>query len=225
MKVNAAGAVAAAAATATATNKTTAALRLPRQQQKQQQQRGRSSVAAAAAAAASPSDGARHGPSACFAAAAAFPLPQEYTPPPPLVTLLSHERHNTPFDADEAMLASKLWFLINAGSLTFVLPFYNVFLNSHGITAAQLGLLAALRPAVGAPAAAGISALADRTGRHRAVLATCFILAVLGRLAVPLDPGNFPWQLGLALATEVVAAPVSVIADAAVVAVAPTEDG
>ena len=107
----------------------------------------------------------------------------------------------------------------------FVLPFYNVFLNSHGITAAQLGLLAALRPAIGAPAAAGISALADRTGRHRAVLATCFTLAALGRLAVPLEPGNFPWQLGLALATEVVAAPVSVIADAAVVAAAPTEDG
>ena len=107
----------------------------------------------------------------------------------------------------------------------FILPFYNVFLNSHGISAAELGLLAALRPAVGAPAAAAVAAFADRTGRHRAVLATSFLLAALGRLAVPLDPGNFSFQLALALATEVVAAPISVIADAAVVAAAPTEDG
>lgn len=123
------------------------------------------------------------------------------------------------------MLASKIWFAVNAGSLAFVLPFYNVFLNSHGITAAQLGLLAALRPAVGAPASAAVAALADRTGSHRLVLATCFTLAAVGRLAVPFEPGNFPWQLFLALATEVVAAPVAVIADAAVVAAAPTEDG
>ena len=215
-------------ASATTTTTAAAALRLSRRQQQQQRRRFSSSSVAVAAAAASPSEGGGRdnaASSAAAAAAAAAPLPQEFTPPPPLVTLLSHERHNTPFDADEAMLASKLWFLINAGSLAFVLPFYNVFLNSHGITAAQLGLLAALRPAVGAPAAAGISALADRTGRHRAVLATCFTLAALGRLAVPLEPGNFPWQLALALATEGVAAPVSVIADAAVVAAAPTEDG
>ena len=54
------------------------------------------------------------------------------------------------------------------------------------------------------------------------MLATCFVLSSLGRLAVPVAPGHFPYQLALALATEVVAAPVAVLADAAVVAAAPT---
>lgn len=84
----------------------------------------------------------------------------------------------------------------------------NVYLISHGLTAAQIGMLAAVRPAVGAVAAAAVAALADSTGRHRAVLGACFVLAALGRLAIPMAPGDFTAQLGLAVAIEAVAAPV-----------------
>lgn len=126
------------------------------------------------------------------------------------------------------LTSPQAFYALSSGSLAFILPFLNVYLTSHGLTAAQIGVLAAVRPFVGAPAAAAVAAVADASGRHRALLGGCFIAAALGRLAIPLAPGDFGAQIGLAIATEAVAAPVQVIADAAVVAAAaaaPTGDG
>ena len=124
-----------------------------------------------------------------------------------------------------AMTYAKVWYAMHSGSLAFVLPFLNVYLVSNGITPAEIGVLAALRPVVGTPAAAGWAAAADASGAHRAILGACFLASTAGRLAIPLAPGSFPFQLALALAIEAVAAPIPVIADAAVVAAAPDADG
>ena len=47
---------------------------------------------------------------------------------------------------------SQVWYASHSGSLAFVLPFLNVYLVAGGLTPAQIGLLAALRPIFGTPA-------------------------------------------------------------------------
>ena len=151
-------------------------------------------------------------------ATATFSAPPPLFPPAPSLTLPTLCPPPPP-------PPPQVWYAMHSGSLAFVLPFLNVYLVAHGITPAQVGILAALRPVIGTPAAAGWAAAADSSSGHRAILGFCFLASTAGRLAIPLAPGSFPFQLALALATEAVAAPIPVIADAAVVAAAPDADG
>ena len=91
---------------------------------------------------------------------------------------------------------------MHSGSLAFVLPFLNVYLVSHGLSPAQVGVLAALRPVVGTPAAAGWAAAADASAAHRAVLGFCFLASTVGRLVV----GNWIRTVGWTARGVVVAA-------------------
>ncbi|KAF8067258.1 acyl-protein thioesterase 1 [Scenedesmus sp. PABB004] len=86
--------------------------------------------------------------------------------------------------------------------------------------AVQVGVLAAIKPWCSAPASFIWSALADRTGRHRSILLATFVASTLVRVAVVAVRGGgsaFAAFLALAVVGEVLAAPVGVIADAAVV--------
>lgn len=76
---------------------------------------------------------------------------------------------------------------------------------------------AALRPWLAAPAAMAWSALADRMHWHRQLMVAAFIMSTLLREAL-LGCTAFSTLLAFALASEFMAAPVCVLADAAVIA-------
>ncbi|GLC51186.1 hypothetical protein PLESTB_000475200 [Pleodorina starrii] len=115
----------------------------------------------------------------------------------------------------DPFLNAKAWYLWCFASYVAVGPFLNVFLEHRGLSKAQMGLVGALRPWLNAPASFLWAALADRLHAHRAVLLVTFAGAVGVRMLLLL-PRSFGGMLAVALAAEVLAAPASVLADAAV---------
>eukprot|EP00887_Chlorella_sp_A99_P004892 scaffold4.g4892.t1 len=81
----------------------------------------------------------------------------------------------------------------------------------------QIGLVAALRPWLSLPAGALWSGVADKSRRHRAVLLLTFACSVAVRLALSAGR-SFAALTILSLVTEFFAAPVTIIADSAVLA-------
>ena len=87
------------------------------------------------------------------------PLPTRQPAPPPATTCRPPPAARRPAPTPPpphpfAFLTtiSQVWYASHSGSLAFVLPFLNVYLVAGGLTPAQIGLLAALRPIFGTPA-------------------------------------------------------------------------
>lgn len=98
-----------------------------------------------------------------------------------------------------------------------VWPYINLLYRQRGLGDAQIGVLAALKPWVSAPAAFVWAAAADRFSAHRAILLATFITSTIVRTCTAF--GFRFWQfLVLAAVGEALASPVGVMADAAVVA-------
>jgi sugar phosphate permease len=98
-----------------------------------------------------------------------------------------------------------------------VWPFINLLYRSNGLTDAQIGVLAALKPWTSAPSSFLWSGLADRLSAHKAIMLATFVTSTLTRVGVSLAHSFWAF-LVLAAAGEFLAAPVGVMADAAVVA-------
>jgi hypothetical protein len=98
-----------------------------------------------------------------------------------------------------------------------VWPFINLLYRSNGLTDAQIGILAALKPWTSAPSSFLWSGLADRLSAHKAIMLATFVTSTLTRVGVSLAHSFWAF-LVLAVAGEFLAAPVGVMADAAVVA-------
>jgi sugar phosphate permease len=98
-----------------------------------------------------------------------------------------------------------------------VWPYINIFFRAHGLSDVQIGILAALRPWVSAPASFLWSSAADRFQAHQSILLVTIILSTLLRTCMA-AARTFPAFLFLAAVSEFVGAPTGVIADAAVVA-------
>ncbi|KAL6785443.1 hypothetical protein ACKKBF_B00270 [Auxenochlorella protothecoides x Auxenochlorella symbiontica] len=115
-------------------------------------------------------------------------------------------------------LAAQIWYGVSGGAPTFILPFLNIFYSDTlKFSAAQIGLLAAIRPWVSAPCGSIIAGLADRGRRHAVVLTACYLMATLVQGAMALA-GSFPLQLLLTLLASAVWAPPQIISDACVMA-------
>ena len=89
----------------------------------------------------------------------------------------------------------------------------------RGFTTPQIGLLSMLRPWISAPAGNLIVTIADRSHRHRAALIICYVLAMLGRLALAQSSGFAANMLYVAI-SEAAAGPMIVLVEAVVVAAA-----
>lgn len=96
-------------------------------------------------------------------------------------------------------------------------PFINLLYRSNGLSDAQIGVLAALKPWTSAPASFLWSGLADRMSAHKAIMIVTFVTSTLTRVGVSLAHSFWAFVV-LAVAGEFLAAPVGVMADAAVVA-------
>lgn len=90
-----------------------------------------------------------------------------------------------------------------------------MFLASRGMSSAQIGMLAALRPWLAAPASMATSALADKHKLHaKLLLATCVVSCML-RSSLPLTDSTAALFVML-LVAEVAGAPVGVLGDSTV---------
>lgn len=98
-----------------------------------------------------------------------------------------------------------------------VWPYINIFYRSHGLTDSQIGILAAIKPWVSAPASFLWSGLADRYAAHKTIMLATFVTSTLTRTSVAVF-STFAAFIVLAAVGEFLAAPVGVMADAAVVA-------
>ena len=100
-----------------------------------------------------------------------------------------------------SLLAAKAWFFLGGASGAVLFPFIPVFLESRGLSPAQIGLISALRPWVAAPATVGAAALADARRAHRPLLLLGLAASAALRAGLPLAQG--PAQLcGALLAAE-----------------------
>ncbi|KAG2482995.1 hypothetical protein HYH03_018120 [Edaphochlamys debaryana] len=115
----------------------------------------------------------------------------------------------------------KAWYFLSAGSTVFLLPYLYPFFDSVGFGDAQLGVISALRPWLAAAASFALPALGDRLGCHKALMLVTFVAAAGLRLALwPLRGAGFVALLVVVLASDFLAAPAGVLADALVVAAA-----
>lgn len=135
-------------------------------------------------------------------------------PPPPKATATS------PTTSSSSLPIALFYFFYFSSLATFV-PFVSLYLRDSAparLTAAQVGAVASLRPFVSAPAGVLLSALADRRSWHLPLLVAGHALcAVCRALLVPLS-GTLAGVVAVTIASEVLGAPVCVVADAAAVA-------
>eukprot|EP00891_Asterochloris_glomerata_P006482 jgi/Astpho2/6482/Aster-x0731 len=109
------------------------------------------------------------------------------------------------------MQAAKVWYLM-----------YCAGLQQIRFTETQIGLVAAVRPWTSALAANAWAALADATGAHRCIWLTCLSLSALARFSIT-QFTHFGTATALVLLTEVFSAPICVLMDATVTALATHE--
>jgi MFS transporter, PPP family, 3-phenylpropionic acid transporter len=115
------------------------------------------------------------------------------------------------------MLREKLFYLAYFSSQVAVGPFLPVFYYTRGLSSRQIGLLAAARPWVSAPASFLWSAVADHAQAHKTVLLLTFVLATAMRSAL-FFANNYALLLFIVTFGQFLAAPATVIADASTVA-------
>eukprot|EP00878_Enallax_costatus_P010616 GHUV01011091.1.p1 GENE.GHUV01011091.1~~GHUV01011091.1.p1 ORF type:complete len:393 (+),score=122.87 GHUV01011091.1:490-1668(+) len=116
---------------------------------------------------------------------------------------------------DQQLFLAKAWNFLLGASGVFLFPYIPIFLQSHGLSPAQIGLLAALRPWLAAPVSMTMSALADKHKAHVKLLLASAALGALLRSSMPLVGGGVV-LMALLLAGELVGAPTGVLGDATV---------
>ena len=121
-----------------------------------------------------------------------------------------------------APLWPQLFYLLYFASISCIFPFLPLYFRRRGLNETQIGLLAALRPWLSLPAGAIWSGAADTSRRHQALLLAAFCGALVCRLALA-GAHSYATLAALTLATEVFAAPITIIADASVLAACAAE--
>jgi hypothetical protein len=116
------------------------------------------------------------------------------------------------------MLVAQAWYFTFFASLACLHPYLNLlFRRRAGLSEAQIGLVSCLRPWVGVASGGLWAGLADKARAHRAVLLFTFVGSTAARLGVGASH-SFSGVLVPVLLCESLAAPVTIISDAAVTA-------
>ncbi|KAI8476975.1 MAG: major facilitator superfamily domain-containing protein [Monoraphidium minutum] len=126
--------------------------------------------------------------------------------------------------ATRAQWLGKAWYFFYFAAGSCLLPYINVIsFRANGMTDSQIGLLACLKPWVSAPASFAWSALADAKRAHRAIFVSTIVASALAHAGYAAARGFWAFAALCAVA-EVLGAPATLLADAAVMAQA-QEDG
>ncbi len=113
------------------------------------------------------------------------------------------------------LLATKLYYFMFFASLGPLVSFFNIYLESQGLSGAQIGLMGSLAPLITLIANPFWGSVADRWQLHRPVLIACTILTgVITALFVATQ--HFWVLLGLVLMLYFVRTPVPTLVDASV---------
>jgi hypothetical protein len=107
------------------------------------------------------------------------------------------------------------WNFLSGSSGAFVVPYVPLLLSQHGMSATQIGLLAALRPFLAAPSQMAASAAADKHRVHVNLLLVAAVVSSALRASLPLADSAVLLFV-LLLASEAIGAPVNVLADSTV---------
>eukprot|EP00052_Salpingoeca_macrocollata_P007711 m.61657 g.61657 ORF g.61657 m.61657 type:complete len:481 (+) comp16210_c0_seq1:20-1462(+) len=104
------------------------------------------------------------------------------------------------------------------GALYSFLPVY--FHDVKGLTLSQVGVLGVLRPAMLFVASPLLNFLADVSGQHRLMMASCLVLSVLARSCLLLA-SSFSAVAGVWLTSEFLGSPVAPLIDSTVISTLP----
>jgi cyanate permease len=104
---------------------------------------------------------------------------------------------------------------LSGSSGAFVVPYIPLLLSQHGMSATQIGLLAALRPFLAAPSQMAASSAADKRKIHVQLLLVAAVVSCALRASLPLAD-SIVLLFVLLLASEAIGAPVNVLADSTV---------
>ena len=90
-----------------------------------------------------------------------------------------------------------------------MIPYYNIFFKSLGISGTRIGIIAALRPWLSAPATAFWGWIADHYAIHRILLLSTFVVSTATRccMALPVFNTHFATLLSVVLLTEALQGP------------------
>ena len=116
-----------------------------------------------------------------------------------------------------SMWREKCFYLAYFSAQVAIGPFLPLFYDRKGFSKSQIGVLAAARPWISAPSAFVWSAIADHHSVHKLVLLLTFISATLLTSALYFA-SSYSILLLLVVSGQLLAAPTTVIADAATVA-------
>lgn len=117
----------------------------------------------------------------------------------------------------DKLLVVKSWYFFYFGSLVCVAPYLNIYLQDRGLNAWQIGVIAASRPWISAPASFIWSGLADAFKLHRIIFTMAIILSTVATVGLA-TASTFSSLLAITTFAQLLAAPVVVLADAAAVA-------
>ncbi|MCB0132823.1 MAG: MFS transporter, partial [Caldilineaceae bacterium] len=122
----------------------------------------------------------------------------------------------TPADR-QGLLTAKLFYLVFFGAIGCIAPFFNIYLESQGLSGVQIGWLGSIPPLVALVSNPFWGTVADRWQVHTKILALCTMTA--GLLSLFFIPVRGFWPLmALVILLFFFRAPIPAIADSAVMA-------
>ena len=113
---------------------------------------------------------------------------------------------------ERALLAPKAFYFCFYAAGSSLLPFLALYYRGLGLSGAEIGLLVGISPVVTLLAAPFWGALADGTGRHRAVLTTTVIGSML-MIALLSQASALMWLVPIVVAYAFFAAPIMPLVD------------
>lgn len=113
------------------------------------------------------------------------------------------------------MRSFQAWYFLYFGSQACLQPFLALYYRRLGLGEDRIGLLVALQPWIEAPGGLLWGTLADRTRRHRQILAFTFVASTVTRLSQWVGR-QYEVLVALVVTAASMSGPVMVISDAAV---------
>ena len=115
----------------------------------------------------------------------------------------------------QGLLTAKLFYLVFFGAIGCIAPFFNIYLESQGLSGVQIGWLGSIPPLVALVSNPFWGTVADRWQVHTKILALCTMIA--GLLSLFFIPVRGFWPLmALVILLFFFRAPIPAIADSAV---------
>jgi len=106
-----------------------------------------------------------------------------------------------------SLVVPKLCFLLFFGGMSCLIPYLSIYFDKIGLSAEEIGLLQSVRPFIGAVAAPLVSAIADKTHKHRLILIFLLVSGTFLRFTTMFIGNSFIYFLFSIVVIEFLSAP------------------